>query len=226
MKPLHISDGRLAFLFGVVFISLIIALAVYNPNPSAFEYTVFRIVIALAAAGVGAVLPGFLDVKFRGWLRAGGALALFVIVYFFAPAAMSAGLDPRPAEVEGNPRAEAERWLSVVDQGQYASAYARMSPNFTSRFGREDMETLIQGERSALGSVVSRRFVIAQPYVNPPGAPPGAYRVIGFQTRFSRHREPIHESIQLFSDRVGWRVTGFSTWERTSSGQLVPFVPD
>jgi hypothetical protein len=47
-------------------------------------------VLALAGGGVGAVIPGFLDVsvtpstKFA--LRAGGALAVFVILYFWSPA--------------------------------------------------------------------------------------------------------------------------------------------
>ena len=81
----------LAFVFGVVFIltMLIIALAVPNPTPSSF--LTFRVVLALAAAGIAAVIPGFIDVELR-WLkiviRAGGAIAIFVIVYLLKPAAL------------------------------------------------------------------------------------------------------------------------------------------
>ena len=78
----------LAFVFGVVFVVVLLAVAFFVPNPTAFQYTVFRIVLALAAAGVAAMIPGFLAVNISTWLRAGGALAIFVIVYFYAPAAL------------------------------------------------------------------------------------------------------------------------------------------
>ena len=78
----------LAFVFGVVFVVVLLAVAFFVPNPTAFQYTVFRIVLALAAAGVAAMIPGFLQVNISTWLRAGGALAIFVIVYFYAPAAL------------------------------------------------------------------------------------------------------------------------------------------
>src|SRR4051812_13585528 len=82
-------DKILAFSFGIIFIAILLIVAVLIPEPSATSYTVFRIVLALAAAGVGAVLPGFISINVGGWLRAGGAIALFVIVYFFAPAPVS-----------------------------------------------------------------------------------------------------------------------------------------
>ena len=46
--------------------------------------------LALAGGGVGAVIPGFLDVSMKAGaklaLRAGGALAVFVVLYFWSPA--------------------------------------------------------------------------------------------------------------------------------------------
>jgi hypothetical protein len=42
--------------------------------------------MALSAAGVGAVIPGFIEVKLKAFLQAGGAIAVFVVVYFFSPA--------------------------------------------------------------------------------------------------------------------------------------------
>lgn len=74
------------FVFGVLFVILLIVLALFVPKPTPFQYTVFRIVLALAAAGVAAFIPGFIDVAISNWLRAGGAIAVFVIVYFFSPA--------------------------------------------------------------------------------------------------------------------------------------------
>ncbi|MDV3458381.1 hypothetical protein RZN05_15390 [Sphingomonas sp. HF-S4] len=64
--------------------------AIFFPEPTSYQYTVFRIILALAAAGFASFLPGFLHVRLNTGIRAGGALAAFVIVYFFAPAALTA----------------------------------------------------------------------------------------------------------------------------------------
>lgn len=82
------DEKKYAYFFGVVFVVVLLVLAIAVPNPNAFQYTVFRIVLALAAAGVAAMIPGFLQVTVSNWIRAGGALAIFVIVYFYAPAAL------------------------------------------------------------------------------------------------------------------------------------------
>ena len=89
VMPKHV-ETILAFVFGVVFVSVLLGVAFLVPEPKPFQYTVFRIVLALAAAGVAAVIPGILMVNPWKWLRAGGAFAVFVIVYFYAPAALEA----------------------------------------------------------------------------------------------------------------------------------------
>lgn len=76
----------LSFIFGVVFVVVMLAISFVQPIPSSFQYGVFRTVLALAGAGVVAVMPGFIEVKFGSWLRAGGALGVFVVLYFFNPA--------------------------------------------------------------------------------------------------------------------------------------------
>ncbi|MCH8082512.1 MAG: tetratricopeptide repeat protein, partial [Proteobacteria bacterium] len=78
----------LAFSFGLVFIATMLVLAIKFPRPTPFQYTVFRVVLALAAGGIGAVLPGFLNLDLtlpQGTLEAGGALALFALIYLVNP---------------------------------------------------------------------------------------------------------------------------------------------
>lgn len=77
-----------AFLFGIIFVICLLALAVFFPTPTPFQYMVFKTVLSLAAAGVAAMIPGFLQVNVSGWIRAGGALAVFVIAYFYNPASL------------------------------------------------------------------------------------------------------------------------------------------
>ena len=85
--PWSSKHERIAvFVFGAVFVVAMLALAIAFPEPTAFQYTVFRVVLALATAGVAAFIPGFIQLHLSTWLRAGGAIAVFVIVYFFSPA--------------------------------------------------------------------------------------------------------------------------------------------
>ncbi len=81
------KQERLAvFLFGVAFVVVMLALAVAILNPTSSQYDTFRVVLALAAAGIAAFIPGFLEVTVPGWIRAGGALAVFVLVFNKTPA--------------------------------------------------------------------------------------------------------------------------------------------
>ena len=83
----HRTYERVAvFVFGVVFVIGLLVLAILFSKPTDFQYMVFRIVLALAAAGVAAFIPGFIEVDVKNWVRAGGAIAVFIIVYFFSPA--------------------------------------------------------------------------------------------------------------------------------------------
>ncbi|WLH12607.1 hypothetical protein PSH58_28105 [Pseudomonas hefeiensis] len=85
-KNFIMVDKILAFVFGAIFLTAILVIALFVPSPTDFQYNVFRTILALAGAGIGAVIPGFMEVRFQKWLRAGGALAVFAVLYFFSPA--------------------------------------------------------------------------------------------------------------------------------------------
>ncbi|WP_255210785.1 hypothetical protein [Methylogaea oryzae] len=74
------------FGFGIIFLSAILVLVVLIPMPSITQFFAFRLTMALSAAGIGALLPGFLrldvPLPMQGGIRAGGALALFASVWF------------------------------------------------------------------------------------------------------------------------------------------------
>jgi hypothetical protein len=74
-----------AFGCGVLFVALMLIIAIAIPNPTATQWFVFRVVLALAAAGIGAVIPGLIVVNVSKVVRAGGAIALFVLVYLLNP---------------------------------------------------------------------------------------------------------------------------------------------
>jgi hypothetical protein len=84
------TSAILAFTFGVLFVTALLVFALFVPNPTIQQFEIVRIILALAAGGVAAMIPGLLSLKLGATanmaLRAGGALAVFVIVYFYSPA--------------------------------------------------------------------------------------------------------------------------------------------
>jgi hypothetical protein len=95
------AQERIAvFAFGVVFVVVLLTLAIKFPEPTRFQYEVFKVVLALAAAGVAAMIPGFLEVNLPNWVKAGGALAVFVLVMYKSPAGLV--VPPPPEPVKGN----------------------------------------------------------------------------------------------------------------------------
>jgi internalin A len=82
------KEKYLMFGFSIAFIIVIITIALFVPNPTAFQYTIFRVVLALFAAGTAIMIPGALEITIKNWLKATGAIAVFVIVYFYSPASL------------------------------------------------------------------------------------------------------------------------------------------
>jgi hypothetical protein len=80
----------LAFLFGCLALAAVLWLAFANTSLTDPQFQILRIVLALAGGGVGAVIPGFLDLHMttgtKATVRASGALAVFVVLYFWSPA--------------------------------------------------------------------------------------------------------------------------------------------
>jgi hypothetical protein len=89
-QPTRRLQMGLAFVFGCVAIGVVLWLAFRAETLSEQQFEILRIVLALAGGGVGAVIPGFLDVSMKAGaklaLRAGGALAVFIVLYFWSPA--------------------------------------------------------------------------------------------------------------------------------------------
>lgn len=88
------TEKLIALICGVVFVAVILVIALFVPKPEPFQVAVFRIVLSIAAAGFVSMTPGFINLKLGGWLQAGGALAVFAIVFFFNPVSLVAPTSP------------------------------------------------------------------------------------------------------------------------------------
>ncbi|ECQ8978371.1 hypothetical protein ACDT65_000876 [Salmonella enterica subsp. enterica] len=119
-------DKYIRYGFAVGAIVAILITTITTPNPTSYQYTVYRIVLALAAGCIGAVLPGFLEVKFKGLLRASGAAAIFAIVYFISPALLqqnpesaSKPVPPKVIDAYAVNSSNRDRYLELFRTGQF-----------------------------------------------------------------------------------------------------------
>lgn len=103
-----------AFGFGLSFVLILLVLVVFIPLPTDAQFFVFRVVLALAASGVGAIVPGLIEVSVSKYVRAGGALALFVLVYWFNPPGLIKNSTP---EVTINQTTSGQNSPAVVSHG-------------------------------------------------------------------------------------------------------------
>ncbi|MCP4138534.1 MAG: carboxypeptidase regulatory-like domain-containing protein [bacterium] len=83
---------------GIIFLFLLLAIAVFLPELSGRRFFIVRVILALAAAAFGATIPGFLKLEIpllrKGLLSAGGALALFILVFLVNPPELIPGENP------------------------------------------------------------------------------------------------------------------------------------
>ena len=82
-------DRIVGMLAAIVVVGLAVFLLVRNqPIADPKLFFVLRVVMSLSAATLGSTIPGFLNVGWWGGgliIRAGGALALFVLTFIYTP---------------------------------------------------------------------------------------------------------------------------------------------
>jgi len=69
---------------GVLSLVGMVAIAIWFPEPTDFQLRVFQVVMATAAGGIGAILPGTFGLNLR-FAKGAGAIGLFVLVYWVNP---------------------------------------------------------------------------------------------------------------------------------------------
>jgi hypothetical protein len=73
------------FVFGALFLILLVLIALKIPEPKPFQKNVFCVALSISAACIGAIVPGLIHVEGKVWtlvVRAAGAIAFGVFVEF------------------------------------------------------------------------------------------------------------------------------------------------
>ncbi len=95
-RPAHPGGGNsgsgdrpasnMPFWFSIGAFIVLLAITLLAPGWAGHNNALFKTLLALAAAGVATTLPGFLHFEVNNLLKAGGALAAFVLVFLVNPA--------------------------------------------------------------------------------------------------------------------------------------------
>jgi uncharacterized protein DUF4019 len=199
-----------SFVFGVVFLAIMLGFATWYPNPTPFQIKVFVTALSAAAAGVGAVIPGILNVRIKVVVRAGGALALFVIVWFSQPV-LEQTVVTLQAPTE-SPTPVIDQFLSDLDKHDVAKAYADLDP-----LSRETMvptlalwQQLYDANIKNLGQLESRKLMGVNSATSPSGAPVGIYQSNSYLGKYSNISgcRPEAVTVRATQDKQ-WRVYSY-----------------
>ncbi len=192
------------FGFGVVFISVILWIAVASPDMNENTFTIVRIVIALAAAGIGAFIPGFIDVRIPGILRAGGAMAIFGVVYFYTPPLTNV-IDKLPPPPTEDPLLATNNWLSYLDQENYSQAWS--ASGLSKMFDESAFLLLSHTHRQPLGHIVERQLYSTNGDKRLANGTPGHWRLVVYSSEFQN--SSLKETVYLTANGDKWIVDGY-----------------
>src|SRR5688572_9396421 len=85
----HKVDYLIFFFFGAITLIIFTTVAIIEcPNDAQLRF--FQIILAISVGGLVAGVPGFLDVTYKDWIRAGGGLAAFVLILLLKPLSLAA----------------------------------------------------------------------------------------------------------------------------------------
>lgn len=228
----------IAFVFGAIFIITILAFATLVKDPSSTAIWTYRVILALAAGGVAAILPGFIDVKYKSFVQAGGAIGVFVLVLMAFPTP-SAGPE-KPAATEKAAEAPAQaaspaasqaivwptedpdfvarKYVELVDNGKYLEAYEQIDKSIGMPWAT--FEATYKAGHAPLGVAEDRRQTGAKREIDPPGKAKGGYAIVTYQTKFAKEAKCREEVVALRAmPDNSWRVA-----KHESSPQLVDCI--
>jgi hypothetical protein len=201
----------LAFAFGVAFLVTMLVFATKYPNPSPFQIQVFITTLGLAAAGVGAMLPGTLNVQSKPLFRAGGALALFAVVFFFQPKIADSVVQIVPPST--SPEPVAATFLQAVDSGDTPRSWDELDPAARGVVvdSLNTLQRIYDGYRKPLGAVQSRVLIGTNSLQSPSGLPIGLYEGLSYRTKFADAPECRAEIVTLRATQdLKWRVFSYN----------------
>ena len=105
--------------------------------------------------------------------------------------------------------AAAEKWLGLVDKGEYAASWKDAASSFRAQVTEQKWTKMAQSVRGPLGKLETRKLAKEAYRSSLPGAPDGQYVVLEFVTAFANKKSAV-ETVATVLDKDGkWRVVGY-----------------
>lgn len=130
---------------------------------------------------------------------------LLALCVMLAPAALVAQHEAQ----EKAAVTSAQKWLGLIDAGQYGESWKEASPMFRAAVSQQQWEQQLHAVRKPLGELVSRQVKDKKYATSLPGAPDGEYVVMQFDTSFQNKKSAV-ETVTAKLDKDGtWRMAGY-----------------
>jgi len=115
---------------------------------------------------------------------------------------------------ESNPEAEkagataAERWLGIVDSGEYQTSWDQSASMFQSQVTKTEWSKMLTDGRTPLGSLQSRTLAKTSFKKSLPGAPDGEYVISKFDATFEKKAKAV-ETVTVTKNQDDWKIVGY-----------------
>ena len=105
-------------------------------------------------------------------------------------------------------RLAAEKWLAILDAGDYGKAWDQSARRFRESVTRQQWLDGLPKTRGALGAPKSRRAEVASYKSSLAGMPDGDYVTVRFATAFEK-KDEAQEAVTLVYEDGAWRPLGY-----------------
>lgn len=102
-----------------------------------------------------------------------------------------------------------QKWLDLVDKGQYAESWDEAAQYFKAAVDKEQWKGRMNGFRAPFGKLLSRKVKSQQHATSLPGAPDGKYVVIQYETSFQNKKSALETVTPMLGKDGAWRVSGY-----------------
>lgn len=125
-----------------------------------------------------------------------------------APAPAPAPADPAREAKEKAAIEAAQRWLKLLDAGEFGKAWDESGTQFQSRVTRKQWVEGLPKDRTPFGALKSRTVEGLGYPKEPQGLPKGEYIQVGFSSVFDKQSK-IVEVVTVVLDGGTWRPIGY-----------------
>jgi hypothetical protein len=137
--------------------------------------------------------------RLRGTLMMGVLVAL----------AVAAPAQAQDEKAKDAAQAAAEKWLALVDAGDYGASWEQAAAYFKKAVTQEQWKQATGAFRQPLGPMVSRKLRSRSYSEVMPGAPDGKYVVIQYTTDFGNKKGAVETVTPMLDPDGAWRVSGY-----------------